>query len=200
MLTFDAPSHVYRWEGQPVPSVTQVMEDVGIIDYSHIPEFSRDKWLERGRFVHEATHFDDEGELDEGTLDESLLPYVLAWRKFRQESRLVISLIEHRGYHQKFGYAGTLDRSGTVWVSGGVQADVLLDIKTTSAPEWTRYQTAAYAAFFENPRRFRRLAVELHRDASYRLFEYEGKDWQNDFGIFCAALTTYRVKRQCNKR
>ena len=202
MLNFDAPTHTYRWNGVVVPSVTQVLEDVGIIDYSYIPWGTREMALERGRFVHEATHLDDLGDLDEGALDEELLPYLMAWRRFRLDSGIVLDKVEERGYHPQFGYAGTLDRTGTVQGScgWGAAVEVLLDIKTSQAPAWARYQTAAYAAFYPDPRRYRRMAVELHKDETYKIFEYDGKDWQKDFGVFCAALTTYKVKRQCNPR
>lgn len=200
MLKFDAAQHIYRWGDTVVPSVTQIMEDVGVIDYSHIPDGIRGMALERGSLVHEITAMDDEDQLEESSVDEALMPYLLAWRKFRADSQLVMSMVEHRAYNPTFRYAGTLDRSGTIAINGANQADVLVDLKTNDAPEWTRFQTAAYAAFFESPRRFRRLAVELHKDATYRVQEFSGSDWQKDFGIFCSFLTTYRMKRECNKQ
>ena len=200
MLTFDAAQHIYRWEERVVPSVTQIMEDVGVIDYSHIPPGIRDMALERGSLVHEITAMDDEGQLDEDSVDEALMPYLLAWRKFRSDSQLIISMVEHRSFNKTFRYAGTLDRSGMIAVNGGATADVLVDLKTNDAPEWSRYQTAAYSAFFDSPRRFRRLAVELHKDKTYRVMEFGGHEFQQDFGIFCSFLTTYRMKRECNKQ
>ena len=66
--------------------------------------------------MHEATQFDDEGDLDGSTLEPELLPYVEAWRKFRRECHLVIALIEQPIHSPKYRYAGTPDRFG--WLNG----------------------------------------------------------------------------------
>jgi hypothetical protein len=192
-LTFDRAQHAYALDGQRLPSVTQVLENVGIIDYSYIPDFAREKYLKRGSNVHLACEFDDQGDLDEAALSDELRPYVEAWRLFRAQTGFHPSLIEHRGYHPQYLYAGTLDRCGSM---AGVKADILLDIKTTQAPDWTRYQLAAYAAFFRTPRAFRRMAVALHADGTYRVDEYPSKDWAADFNVFLAALTVFNVKRR----
>lgn len=199
MLDFTPENHTYRWNGKRVPSVTQIMEDVGIIDYGHIPPATRAMALERGRLVHEITSMYDESDLDEGSVDESLIPYLNAWRNFLADTRFVISLNEYRHYSEKYGYAGQLDRSGSMVIVSG-SADILLDIKTNDAPYWTRWQTAAYANFFENPSRFLRMSVELHKDETYRIQEYKGHEFMRDFATFCSFLTTYREKRTCNPR
>lgn len=219
MLTFKPnPVHEYFWNGVRVPSVTEILDDVGIIDYSSIPFGMREMALQRGSDVHAATHFDDENDLE---FDEQLwlaneigyereyqrigrgvaptrAGYVAAWRKFRRETGFVPELIEHQGYNEAYRFAGTLDRMGSYQVKGDAQADVLIDIKCGDAPQWTRLQLAAYASFFQSPRRFTRVAVELHKDNSYRLFRWEGKDWQSDFNAFVACLAVYRMKREFN--
>ena len=67
-LRFDPDSHLYRVDGIIVPSVTQVLEDVGIVDYSRLPGSTREMALRRGSAVHAACHYDDEGDLDETQL------------------------------------------------------------------------------------------------------------------------------------
>lgn len=198
MLTFDPIPHAYRWNGVIVPSVTQVLEDVGVIDYSYIPSGTREMALERGRMVHEAIHYDDEGDLDEPSTDEMLMAYVHAWRRWRTDSGFIPSLIEHRGYNEQCGFAGTLDRSGTMYIAGEIKVDVIVDAKTNDAPRWAELQTAAYASFFDSPRRFLRVIVELHKDGTYRTFTREGKDWQNDFNRFMTCMSVYWMKREYN--
>lgn len=219
MLTFKPnPIHEYFWNGERVPSVTEILDDVGIVDYSSIPFGVREMALQRGSDVHTATHYDDENDLE---FDEELwlaneigyereyqrtgrgvaptrAGYVAAWRKFRRETGFTPDLIEHRCYNESYGFAGTLDRSGSYRVNLTGTADILLDIKCGDAPQWTRIQLAAYASFFQSPRRFTRVAVELHKDNTYRLFRWEGKDWLADFAAFTSCLSVYRMKREFN--
>jgi hypothetical protein len=231
MLTFKPnPIHEYYWNGVRVPSVTEILDDVGIVDYSSIPFGVREMALQRGSDVHTATHYDDENDLE---FDEELwlaneigyereyqrtgrgvaptrAGYVAAWRKFRRETGFTPDLIEHKGYNEAYRFAGTLDRMGTylapsvyspvneVRTIQASQPDILIDIKCGDAPQWTRLQLAAYASFFQSPRRFTRVAVELHKDNTYRLFRWEGKDWQADFNAFVACLMVYNMKREFN--
>jgi hypothetical protein len=189
-LTFDHEIHEYRWNGEPAPSVTQILESAGLIDYSYIPEGTRAMALERGSAVHAACHYDDEGDLIEDGLD-ALMPYVNAWRKFRADTCFAPDLIEHRAYHEQYGYAGTLDRRGT---SPKWKLPVMVDLKNNDSPRWAGFQLAAYAAFFPSPRTYMRLAVELHKDGTYRVDEYFPQNWSADFSVFLAALTVMRAK------
>ena len=194
-MQFDPELHAYSVNGTVLPSVTQILEDVGIIDYSQIPSETQEEALARGRRVHIATQYDDEGELDDSTVAESDLPYLEAWRKFRAESGFTPSLIEYRSYNSTHGFAGTLDRTG--WYgSNGRGADVLLDVKSGSAENWVRLQLSAYCSFFPSPRSFRRVCVELRKDGSYRTYEFPCREWESDFNRFLAALEVYRMKRE----
>jgi len=191
-LQFDPDSHTYRVGGVVVPNVTSILEGVGISDYSRLAWDVRDRALRRGIAVHEATRYDDENDLDWNTLDASLRGYVEAWRRFRQETQFKPELIEHRGYNPTYGYAGTLDRlgafpAGDKWI---------IDIKTGTMPWWVSIQLAAYAAFFEEPRSYRRMAVALKSDGTYQVQEFPGKQWQEEFNIFLAALTVMRAKQE----
>jgi hypothetical protein len=190
-LTFEESAHLYRFNGHIVPSVTTILQDCGIIDYSHLPDSVREIALLRGRAVHAATHFDDENDLAIDRVHPMVLPYLAAWRLFREQTGFIPDLIEHRGFHQTYRYAGTLDRKGRIG-----NAAVMLDIKTNAAPWWTCIQVAAYAAFFENPRTYRRVAVELHVDGTYRLYEFPCGEWHADFQVFLAALSVYNAKRR----
>ena len=62
-FTFDPIEHIYRFDGQRVPSVTQILEP--LIDYSGVPNGVLQYAADRGTAVHLATEFYDDGDLDE---------------------------------------------------------------------------------------------------------------------------------------
>ena len=108
-LEFEPITHTYRFSGVVIPSVTQILEATGIIDYSMIPPATRNMALKRGSLVHAAIQFDIEGDLDWETLDPVLVPYVEAARHFRADYGLGEGFVEFRGYNPKWRFAGTLD-------------------------------------------------------------------------------------------
>ena len=168
------------------------MQSAGIIDYGWLPPDDRERLMARGRAVHSATHFDDEGDLDETTLSMDVGGYLEGWRKFRRDAQFVPELIEYAGYISKLGFAGRLDRTGAIQGRGGI----LADIKTGESLWWVAVQLAAYASFFDHPGAFRRLSVELHADGTYRLQEFRCADYRRDMNIFTAALVVHGAKTQ----
>jgi hypothetical protein len=191
VLTFNQAAHAYFFDGLPVPSVTQVLEACGVVDYSYLPPSTREMALARGSAVHLTTQYDDEGDLDEALLDDELRPYLDAWRRFRLDTGFTPDLIEHRGYHPLYRYAGTLDRRGSF--PDGTTA--MVDVKTNSSQGWVRLQLAAYCAFFPNPRTYRRICVEVHKDATYRAIEFPMADYSADFARFVACVAVYGLQR-----
>jgi len=193
-FAFDEATHTYTLNGIVLPSVTQVLEDVGLIDYSFIPGSMRDVYLRRGSAVHLATAYDDVGDLDEESLKPELRGYLEAWRKFRADSRFTWDRIEYQRFHRQYGYAGTLDRQGSV--DARMNTRTVVDIKTGHAPTWVRYQLAAYAGLYEKPIGWRRMAVELHDDGTYGVTEFPCREFLSDFQVFLAALTVFSAKRR----
>jgi len=194
-LIFDAAAHRYTLAGVDLPSVTQVLESVGLIDYSHIPWPTRQMALERGRAVHEAIALDLEGDLDEDSADEAgVLGYVQAARAARQHLGILAPTAwEERVYHEAWQYAGTIDlRVG----------NMVVDWKTNQAEYWVRFQLAAYAACIAQidgrthwgAGLIRRICVELHGDATFSLFEFGSESLFDDLQTFLAALRIYREK------
>lgn len=188
-FTFDPESHRYTVDGIVFPSVTSVLESVGIIDYSGIPSETRSMALQRGSNVHLATQFDDEGDLQEESVP-GLMGYVRAWRAARKHlgvDKFDPQWIERRGFHKQFRYAGTMDRA---------DGDFILDLKTNQAPWWVRIQLAAYQELYreELPNVTRRIAVELHPNESFTIFEFLQKDFRDDFQTFMAALRIHNEK------
>ena len=106
-LTFDPETHTYRKGETVLPSVTQILKDVGLIDTT----FFAPEHAERGTRIHEATVFWDETGMDDDTLPEEWAGYLSAWKKFREETGFIPSHIE-QAFCSDQGYAGTVDRIG----------------------------------------------------------------------------------------
>lgn len=185
-VKFREEDHTY-WLGERLlPGVTTVI-DMWAQAYAGIPEEILRPARERGTAVHLACQYDDEGELDESFLESPLGPYVLAWRDFKVQTSFKPFLIEQQVYSQRYQYAGTLDRTGSMQGE-----EVLMDIKTGSALKaTTRLQTAAYAEALRTDRRKQSLprwGVELHKNGSWRLEEFNDPD---DLPTFLAALRLF---------
>jgi hypothetical protein len=168
-LTFDPQTHRYTLNGQPVPSVTGMIKLVMPREYRD--EFARD----RGTAVHMATDLEDRGQLDESSLDERIIPYVNAWRKFKAEAKAKVIHTEMAVGHPLYRYAGTLDN--IVEIGGDM---VLVDKKTGDiVPEvqiqLALYELAYYATVPKARKIQRRLAIQLKEDGSYRCHWFDSK-------------------------
>lgn len=181
-LEFDPATHEYRVAGRLLPSVTQILKSAGLIPESG---WSSVRAMSRGTLVHTACHYDDEGDLDEATLTESLRGYVEAWRKFKREVKLLeIVAIEERVWHPTYLFAGTLDRR--VRINGRLG---IIDIKTGQRQPWHSLQLGGYS--LTQKELHRRYAVRLASDGNYRLDEYNDP---NDTTAFLAALSVHNWK------
>lgn len=189
LLEFDAPSHTYRLDGAMVPSVTQVIAPIRD-DFAGVPPDVLERKRQLGTAVHLACELDDEGELDEATLDETLVPYLGAWRKFRSETGFVVVLNEQQLGDPVLRFAGTVDRFGTI---DGTQW--LIDLKTSASLSAAfGVQLAGYQrllGFTKDDAPVRRAAVQLRDDGSYRLQEYKNP---NDWPAFMACLQIFNWK------
>lgn len=187
MLTFDAASHTYRWNGVIVPSVTQCLKTAGVIDYSMIPQDILQRAAIRGTAVHKACELWDLDTLDESTLDAEIGGYLEGWKAFIRDTGWSNARIEHRVYQPQHKYAGTFDRTGLL--QGGL---VCLDIKTGILLDGHRNQLAAYTMTQPMPRRYRRIALQLTKEGRYKIAEFKIGDLMGDFNKFLWALSETR--------
>lgn len=170
------------------PHVTGVLKGVGLIDTTFLSEFGRD----RGTAVHQATALDDVADLDEGSVDPHVAPYLAAWRRFRAESSpITFPKIEHRVRHELYGYLGTADR-----VARFRGSDWVIDLKTGGPEPWHALQLAAYALAYLGRTSLagsgvRCAAVYLRDDATYRFMPYED---YSDGDAWLVALSLYNWK------
>jgi hypothetical protein len=187
VLQFDARDHRYLLGGRVLPSVTQVLKGAGMIDYSMIPQDALQVAARRGTAVHRALQYLDDGELDEASVAPELAGYIEAAKRFYTESGFEVAHNEYRDYHPTYLYAGTMDRTGTFPDS----SLAVVDWKTGLVVPGHGLQLAAYANLLKHPRRYRRIAVKLNDDGTYRIHEYPQSTFERDWAIFLAGLACF---------
>lgn len=183
MLTFDDPTHTYRYNGVVVPGVTSLLRPIH--DFSKIPPDILADAQHRGTYCHKMTELYDLGNLDEQANAQveqgRYIGYLRAWKEFLEDYRPDWWEIEHMDYSRRYNYCGTWDRRGTL--NGKRRGRFLIDIKTANDPHdpWG-VQTAAYrqiaaeqeiSAATDN-----RATVQLHADGNYKFLEWtDPTDW-----------------------
>lgn len=192
-LTFDEPSHTYHYEGRVVPSVTQVLGKLH--DFSMVPKDVLAAACERGTIVHKLCEYHDQGDLDPESIGD-YWPYLDAWIAFRQDYGAEWEAIEERHYSDRYGYAGTLDRRGTLRKLGGRW---IVDAKTgASLHRVCGMQLAAYRQQVaeKHPAWLlaRRATVQLRPDGTYLFREWTDPD---DWSAFLSLihLTNWSTKQ-----
>jgi hypothetical protein len=204
MLTFDEPTHTYRWNGVVVPGVTSILAPLS--DYSSVPKDTLERASTFGRLVHECTHYMDTG-AHLSDVSPVLVPYLDAWNQFSHDYEVVWDRLEAPAYSEAFGFAGTPDRVGMVR-----DQPTVVDIKTTAMwmPSFGP-QLAAYGhlvapdkpvglhagmAVGLRPRvgagLHARMAVRLKADGTYEVKTYHSPQ---DWSAFMSCLT---IRRFCD--
>jgi hypothetical protein len=184
VLEFEPTAHVYRINGQPVPSVTQLLDDAGLTpDYSLVPQPVLQHARERGIHVDQCVELLDADELDWRSVHPEAMPYLDGWMRFKEYEGFTPVASQILLGHPVYGYAGTADSVGLL---PGARP-VIIERKTTAKMAATvALQTAGYAVdglWYAPPgggvlapvpwERPARLGVHLRRDGSYELLRYE---------------------------
>jgi hypothetical protein len=181
--TLELPAHIYRLDGEVIPGVTATLRAAGVIDYSMIPQEVLQAAAHRGTAVHQAMHLYAKGTLDPESIDPAIAGYVAAGIRFHEESRLTIAHAEQMVFHEQYRYAGMFDLDCVI------EDELLLcDYKTGIVLDGHRAQLAAYLNCRPKPRRWRRAAVQLNEDGSYRVHEFPRADFDRDLDLFLWAL------------
>lgn len=105
-LEFEQADHVYRVNGNVLPSITQIPKRAGMTEFRDGMEW----YMDRGSALHKATELYDKGTLDEDTIDPEISGEFSAYKKFRSEANITIRSIEIRLWSPQYKFAGTLDR------------------------------------------------------------------------------------------
>lgn len=194
-VIFDPIKHEYRnTQGNIVPSVTWILAQSGLCDFSFVEAEIRDRAMERGKSVHWMLQLEDQGALDYRRVPLRLRPYRQAYLLWKKASGFVPEWIE-RSFISHYGYAGTLDRYGTLPATTmiPVETQAVVDFKTTvgDVPNHTRFQLVAYAmrthAHPGIARRCRRIGLALHPNGTYGVKEFPVSTWDRDWAIFIQA-------------
>ena len=169
-----------------LPSVTEILQDVGIIDATWFtPEA-----CERGSNVHRICQLHDEKDLVEGSVDPSLKGYYAAYQKYLAESGIdVWSWIECPAMDPLLTYRGTSDRLATA------RPRILLDLKTGAPLPWHALQLAAYVNMLADPYSYDRVGLYLRDNGTYSLKHYPKGNYAADLRVFMASLTLYNWRR-----
>lgn len=186
-LAFNEPNHEYRWNGERVPSVTQLLDpmtDWGMVD-PEIMEHAR----QRGTAVHQLCQFHDEKDLDPTSVG-SYGGYLAAWVNWQRDYGATFLAIEERGYSPIYRFAGTPDREA-VLNHRVYKGEWVIDIKTAGVAHrvWGM-QTAAYRHLISLKRPnwlfARRATVQLFDFGEYKFLPWDDPD---DWPAFQALLT-----------
>jgi hypothetical protein len=207
--TFEPESHRYAINGIVVPSVTQVLEEERLIDFSGIPDATLDQAKARGTYVHTILHYYLEGDFDVDDCDpryrgyfDSALEYLARTKKtpLRNANGEAIA-VEYRFWHPGRMFAGQIDYLG--WDEDEVLS--IDDWKTGEPSDVAApLQTAAYECGVRDcllphfPVRYRnkpirRRAVKLYRDG--KPGRPEIYDDPRDLAMFFTALTCVHFRR-----
>jgi hypothetical protein len=177
-LVFDPEKHLYTLDGQDLPSVTQILTATGFINTQFYDAWSRDK----GSMVHLVCHLDDTGELDEESLDQILIPYLDAYRQFKEHTGFIASASEVPLASERYRFAGTPDKIGS-FKDGEC---CLIDIKSGNAEPWAALQTALYVVLKDSP--YKRYVLKLTGEGKYKLIPFNDRQ---DRQIALSAVSCY---------
>lgn len=171
MITFDADKHEYRENGRVLPSVTQILNATGLVDFSGIPSRTMELAQERGTTVHLITELYDRGELDESTIDPELVGYFEAYKKFLADFRIVRFIAIEQIVSSPGLYAGTQDRLAVM----ADQKTIRYDIKTGQPHPTHGLQLTAYELADGDNKAELLIGVYLTADGTYKTVPYDSE-------------------------
>jgi hypothetical protein len=173
-IVFDEEPHTYTVGGKRFVSVTQAIRTAGFgPDFSAVPLELMEYAQDRGRLVHMACQYYNDGDLDLGTVDEKIRGYVEAYIDFRLHCSMKVSYVEKRLAWVALGLAGTPDM---VCFINGRRA--VVDLKTSqNLGKDAGLQTAGYQILhelnFPNQMIYGRYGLRLGKDGKFKLIPHE---------------------------
>lgn len=175
------PDHSYEAPtlgGRILPGITGIMRRAGLMYEMEANDFID---ATKGERLHEAIHFDVEGDLAEESVDPSEWGFIEGARKARRDLGLEVIAAEYGVGNEALGYATKIDLyckwNGRLTVVNW----------KTSAKVWRFWpiQSALEALLF-TPEPVERLGIQLQADGQFRPHHYKDR---NDFVVARAALT-----------
>lgn len=122
-ILFDEEPHTYHFRGELYGSVTQVIRKAGLgDDFSKVNPAVMEVAQRRGRMVHLACQYYDDGDLVLSSVHESILGYVEAYMKFRAQKKIKVIANEKRIISpfgcRNCGHGGGVHTLGGICVEG----------------------------------------------------------------------------------
>lgn len=163
-IELDEEGHLYRLNGSRVPSVTQMIGALNLVETRWFTEDAR----RRGQHVHAAVHLWIQDDLKWESVWPPWAGHVRAAIKFLEDARVDPKTLqtEVRVGHEVLGYAGTADVFGVLFGD-----ECVPDWKSGAIGEGTGIQTALYdiANPLPDGRRRRRMGIQLRENGTYRM-------------------------------
>ena len=177
-LSFDEESHVYRLDGIPIPSVSEVIEPLSQAKYKGISRATLNAAAEKGTAVHNAIENWIKFSIDDCPPEHA--KYFEAYLDWEKANQPEVIGSEIRLFHPLFRYGGTADLLAII-----NQQVVLVDFKTTAAISdlTCPVQLEAYAQALaaHGVKTERKLILQLKKDGRYTVREYptpDAKSWR----------------------
>jgi hypothetical protein len=191
--TFSEEDHIYKNDlGNRVLSVTQILQSVGIVDYSHISQEILERKSQIGIAFHKSVELLVQGILNWDTVAPEVMPYVIGVENWLNEQEFTVEEQEQQGIcnfnGMSFGYR--FDIRGVIKYKGRLRK-VILDLKScvSHSPSW-QLQTAGYeiaSPLLPDGEPYLRMALQATKEAEAKPFYYEDK---TDKMAFLYALAT----------
>lgn len=189
MISFDEATHTYSDEKGMLPSVTQIIEAVGLKSTA----FYKPGSAEKGKTIHRILHELDLGKPINWEEAEEYIGYIEAWTEVKKSLAESVGFkvfsSECIGSHTQKRYAGTADKIATfkdkqynVW-----------DIKTGKREKWHRLQVSAYTDMMMSTHLEREWSMPhiayLREDGTFIIEDVD--DYQDLIKVWDACVTVY---------
>ena len=197
MFTFDQEKHIYRYNAEIVPSVTQLLNEFGLIDFSGVPIDILEYKRALGTAVHYAIELMEQDNLDEDSLGHEIKPYLDAYKRFREVTGFEPRATENRLYSKKWRFAGTMDQQGIHMTNLGGE-EVIADYKCTwkldaaCGPQLQGYKILVEENFGIKIKKL--FGLQLKPTGRYEFKEFKDPTDKQDF-LACLWLWHQRVNK-----
>lgn len=189
MLTFNEERHEYKLNGVIIPSVTQVLEGVGLSDISKIPTDILERSRRFGTFLHKTIEYHCKQTLDLIDLDVSLKSSLDGWINFCKDYKYKMKNVEHRGASETYRFGYTIDQMGKY-----KDGDILIDIKSGIAQPSHKYQMGGYAIAEGKNIHVGLLYLNPIFPRGYKFILI--KNNKREQAVFLSALTIYNIMKE----
>lgn len=191
---FDEERHVYRdpADKRRLVSLSALLKAGG---------FTMDWWgdeqaMLRGRRVHAACHYYDEGDLNPSTVIEPDRGYLAAWQDISQLYEIQVLAVERPVMLGSLGVACRPDLLCIATINGS-RLYCIVERKSGTCPPYVRYQLAGQQMMCPDPFKWTRIAFELHSDGTWKAVgPWFPSTYLQDKSVIESCLRIYRAKEE----